>query len=193
MVWSKRVAIENWTLYDSWTNPDPKAIFGKSKLRKSVFVSPPAYCGRERLCVCLYFSVCVWFVLCRSTCVTLLEDELRQREKRNAVVFIIAQETWHVCSRAHTHTHTLGCGAVKPQHNDPQLLVCRKLLSAGQNKVLTPYACDSSTLLHLRGFYMHQSITFTCCLWRLNRDISKCRAVHTKHSLDYVVYRHAVR
>ena len=43
------------------------------------------------------------------------------------------------------HTDTLDCGAVKPQHNDPQLLVSRELLSAGQNKVLTPYACSSRT------------------------------------------------
>lgn len=64
---------------------------------------------------------------------------------------------------AHTQARTsVDCGAVKPQHNDPQLLVCRELLSAAPNKVPAPYAWDSRTLLHLLGvFYMHQSITFT--------------------------------
>lgn len=90
----------------------------------------------KETCVRLCIFVCSF----ASTCVTLWEDERRQKGKRNAAVtsvLIIAQEIWHVCSR------TLCCGAVKPQHNDPQLLVWRKLLSMGQNKVLSPYAYDS--------------------------------------------------
>lgn len=79
-------------LYDSWTKLDPKVIFGKSRLRESVFVAL-LHIAEEGGCVC--GCIYVWFVLCRSTCVTLWEDELRQREKKNAVVtlvFIIAQE-----------------------------------------------------------------------------------------------------
>lgn len=79
-------------------------FFGKSKLCKSVLVTLPHIAEeRERWCVCV--RVCaptggggydmVWFVLCRSICETLWEDELRGREKRNAVVLLvllIAQE-----------------------------------------------------------------------------------------------------
>lgn len=112
-----------------WTKPVSKVISRKS------INCPPTYCQRD-VCVRLCIFVCSF----ASTCVTLWEDERRQKGKRNAAVtsvLIIAQEIWHVCSR------TLCCGAVKPQHNDPQLLVWRKLLSMGQNKVLSPYAYDS--------------------------------------------------
>lgn len=117
--------------------PDLSRRLSLESSRKSIHC-PPTYRHRDDTQRCV--RLCIFVCSSASTCVTLWEDERRQKGKRNAAVtsvLIIAQEMWHVCSR------TLCCGAVKPQHNDPQLLVCRKLLSMGQNKVLSPYAYDS--------------------------------------------------
>lgn len=164
MAWSKRVAIEKWTLYDSWIQSDPKLSLEGASWEKvcSTPSIPPTYCGRATLCAC----VCSYFVmrvcdLCRAgwLCVTFVGRWVKT-ERRGGMLWLPwcsalrRKRDTFVLTHSHppTHTHTIDCGAVKPQHNDPQLLVCRKLLSAGQNKVLTLYACGSRTLLQPPGF-----------------------------------------
>lgn len=88
-----------WFLDQTW----PKSYLWNEQAERKC-VSLPSHMLRKREVVCV-----VWFVPCRSTCVTLWEDELRQREKRNAavtLVFGIAQEMWHVCF---THTRLWSC------------------------------------------------------------------------------------
>lgn len=99
---------------------------------------------------------------------TLWEDELRQRGEEECCGYLGVRycagnaTRLLVRARRRTDAHAPTAGAVKPQHNDPQLFARGGLLSAAQNKVLAPYACGPGTLLHLPGFYMHQSITFAC-------------------------------
>lgn len=151
--------LKNETPYDSWTEPDPESYLWNEPSRGKVH-SPPSYILRKRGVVCM----CV-VCLCSAGVprATLWEDELRRRGAEECCGYLGVCYCAGNVTRPRTQARTsLDCGAVKPQHNDPQLLVCRELLSAAPNKVPAPYAWDSRTLLHLPGvFYMHQSITFT--------------------------------
>lgn len=109
------------------------------------------------MCVCLCACGCIlkheWFVLCRNTVMHMWEDELRQRERRNAVVTLVSSlcrkcDTF-ICT--HARTYTLDCGAAVQW---PQLLVCRKLLLTWWNKVPTPYACGSQTLSSIFHYFI---------------------------------------
>lgn len=73
-----------WTKSFPWRRLDERRVYS----------FPPTYCRRERVCVCV------------------LEDELRQREKKkNAVVSMVfnyssVTQSQTFVTRAHTHTHT---------------------------------------------------------------------------------------
>lgn len=142
---------------------------------------PPTYILQRG---CVYMFSCEVFV-----------DELRQRVKEECcgyAVFVLRRKC-DTFTHAHMHTctHTWLWSCETTAQWPPAVSMQKAVIS--DTKQSTGSVCvwlvdppPSST------FYVHQSIIFTHPAWRLNGNISTWSTLHTKHTLDYVVYRHEV-